>query len=204
MNYKYSKLEEILKFHKQGRKAVVIFEVTAKDLDEYINNCLITIKQFNVDINKFIVPRVITNKNHKTIILIEKDSFKLSKIEEKDLRRWINKLGNATTLDKFLNNEYKNKYTEEITVGKFEYIEIVGEDILRNVKFIQKISEEELNKIIQRDKKNIKEYISSIVGTWFKNNKVFVKCVKFIVNDGSEVKIKVEPTPNSLKLTKIK
>lgn len=202
MNFRYTTLNEMAELCKKGREAIVLFDINVSDIDEYINNCIITLDSSGVNTNNILIPKVKTNKDKKkTVFLVFRDK---SKIETHALNKWARNMGNVTNLKSFFDNNYNSmgnntKFLKNF--DKFKYVLLVGKSLEDNKNFSTIMSLDLIDRCVERTK-NTDKYIAGIVKFMFEK-KIFLTQLTFrygYSDTDGEMRVTVEPTIDSVKV----
>lgn len=208
MNYSYIKLDELYKMHMKNRNAIIIFDVHTKDLDEYINNYLITLKNCEFDTSLLLNPRIMSRKDKRIIILPLKNNKFINITNRSSLDVWAKQMGNVCSIEDFFNNNYRK--TDEIkkatiignNLKKYNWIYYKAFDMntRKNTEDYLKIS---ILKHISNEANDIEQYLSALVSYLFTHKRLFVlefkMCVHKDVISKEDISINVEPTSDSVK-----
>ena len=102
MMHNYISIGDFNNLKQTGRKAVIVRNVTSKDIDEYINNCIITMQNCNVDTNLFMQPRVLKENNTINIVFMLR-AYANDKIRSlqgiQGLSYWIQNMDNVVLIN---------------------------------------------------------------------------------------------------------
>ena len=126
--YNYTNLKEMYDLYKQQRVAFIITDIQCKDIDEYINNCIITLQNSGVNTNLMVKPKIYKSSNKYLNVVL---SFN-HKVQSLDLYQkaafmtWINEMGNVESLKEYMifNNKLKSEnieYSDILNIYKNKY-----------------------------------------------------------------------------------
>jgi hypothetical protein len=208
MNYKPVKLEEVVELHMSGRKAFVVFGVQTKDLEEYINNCEITLHNYGFDLNKLIIPKVVNVGKYKNIFFFLRHHVDLTVEETQNCKEWAKNMGNVASSVDFFNNNYgtsaeeTNRKIFESRLRKFKFVHVKGLDLASNTECSITIELNMLDNKVPRIHINGIDYLPKLVGYMYSVNKVFVHELSFtceLGKDEGRIDVKIEPTSTCIK-----
>lgn len=213
MSYSYISLHDLHMMQKKNREAIVIFDVQTKDIEEYVNNCIITLGNDGFNTNLLINPKILSGtkmgNGNRIVIIPMRYNIKLDANDSNILKIWAEQMGNVCNLKQFFENNYRNKVeadkAKELanTIDSYTYIKYIALDMKIKKQVKECISLKDINRYIGKyDKNNIENYITNIVSYLFKHKNKFVYTLILCKNKISEdIKINVQPTADSIKLT---
>lgn len=111
----YINKEQIYRLLNNDRIGFVIRDVRVNDIEEYVNNCIITLNTDGFDTKILTQPKIFinrTDKNSKNLVFLFNKSFNNEKTYQKNiyiyysnikvLYDWMSKIGNALILEDYI------------------------------------------------------------------------------------------------------
>lgn len=113
--YKYINEKQIIDILNKGRIGFVIRDIRTNDIEEYVNNCIITLGNEGFDTKILTQPKIFidkTDNNSRNLIFVLNKSFNDTTTCQKTftyfnknikiLHNWLSKMTNAFTLDYYI------------------------------------------------------------------------------------------------------
>ena len=124
--YSYINLKELYELNEKKRISFVVVDVQCKDIDEYINNCIITLQNSGLNINLMTRPKIYKSSSKVfNIVLTFKHTIKhLENNQKIALISWADDIGNVESLKEYL------KFNNKVKSVELQYYDIL--QIFRN------------------------------------------------------------------------
>lgn len=102
--YNYISSNKLVELVINGRIAFIVTNVTTKNILEYINNCIITLRQCGFDTSKLTQPNIFNNSKDKTknIVFIVRKGVNKNELNIEALNLWMKQMENSMSLTQYL------------------------------------------------------------------------------------------------------
>lgn len=105
--YSYISEDKLKGLVLENRVAVVVENVSTKDIDEYITNCFITLRSYGFNTTKLNQPKIFNDRafGQRNLILTVRNDAKDEDINMRALEQWACVMGNVVTLQQYIKDK---------------------------------------------------------------------------------------------------
>lgn len=113
--YSYIGKSEVIELIQNNRKGYIIENIVTNDIDEYINNVFIVLRNMNINVNIFTQPKIKKLKNnnesalHKyqyTLLLTVRKDAKINDYTYENIKNCIKNITTCSTIQEWVKNKY--------------------------------------------------------------------------------------------------
>lgn len=218
MSYTYINNNDIVNYVHNNRVAVVVNDISSNNIDEYINNCIITLNNEGFNTNSLTQPRVYKRDGRTNLVLLVKSSANMASLNMLALNNWMRKMGNVVYLKDYTQSLYKRNVQE--VNSDIKKIDITFRDINTGRKVSSSIQLKKsnndivagcmeiskhgvFNEDLRQFNNNVPRIIEYFCGIAFRQFRLNPESATVTVGK-TIYKYIIQPTANSIKLTLVK